>query len=341
MAEFLKVVRLEEIVGGKSSAVAVNTNTSVQEAARILAKKKFRSVPVWDEEEGRYVGFIDEMDLLEHAVLIAHSIFKIEGELTPEKIREKYSHFTAEEINKFTFGTGTVESILKLPGAERRKIHIFESNARLMNAMQIIKSYERVLVRHCSINPYGNTKVKLFVGRLMHRIYRRIDYKICTQTDILRFLVSHLNRNLPEEPYKNTRVMDCGKLKRVISITENERAIDGFLKMLETSRNACAVLDYQGRIIASLSASNLRGLTNEKLRNLLLPVMQFFPAMTGYHAEPPLICKENDNLVETIRKISKASTRRCWVIDDDFRPIGQLSMGNIIEFVFTKPCQHL
>jgi len=131
------------------------------------------------------------MDLLEYAVVIAHS--NINEQLTTRVLWEKYSHFTTEELQRFTFGNGPVSGLLRLPGAERRKIHVFESNARLINAMQIIKDHERVLVRH-TITPYGNTKVRVFVGRLMNRISRKMDYRICTQTDILRFLMNHLNQ---------------------------------------------------------------------------------------------------------------------------------------------------
>jgi len=337
MSEFVNKVRLEDIVHSKPSAVSVTTDTTVQETARILAKKNFRSVPVWDEEEGRYVGFIDEMDLLEYAVVYAHSA--IGKELESTHLKDKYSQFTPEEVQRLSFGNGTVESILNLPGAERRRIHIFQANARLINAMQIIKYYERVLVRHVS-HSFGNSKVRLFVGRLMTRIHRVLDYKICTQTDILRFLFQH-SKDIKEQHLANTKIMDCGPLGCIVSITTEERAIDGFLKMLDSKINACAVVDKDGVMVASLSPSDLRGLTNEKLQTILLPVMEFFPAMTGARASPPLICRPDDMLLETMRKILKASTRRCWVVDEKMRPMGLLSMGNIISFVLSNPCEHL
>jgi len=340
MTEIGNIVRLEDITKNKPSAVCVTTDTTVQETARIVAKKNFRSVPVWDEEEGRYVAFIDEMDLLEYAVVYAHSF---EGkELSAGRLREKYSQFTAEEFQRLSFGNGeTIDSLLRLPGAERRRIHIFQSNAKLINAMKVIQEHERVLVRHIN-RPYANSKVKLFVGRLMTRIHRVMEYKICTQTDILRFIFEHNSREIEEEMLDNMKIADCGILgDSVVWITTSDRAIDGYLKMLDTNSNACAVVDQQGRIVASLSASDLRGMTNEKLKSILLPVIQFFTAMTGYKPMAPLVCSPNDMLIPTIRSILKASTRRCWVVDEAFRPLGLLSMGKIISFVVTNPCKHL
>jgi len=138
----------------------------------------------------------------------------------------------------------------------------------------------------------------------------------------------------------DSRVQDCGRFLPVVSIGVNDRAIDGFLRILESKINACAVVDGQGRIVATLSASNLRGLTQEKLKYILLPVLQFLPTMTGARAETPLTCRANDNLLLTMKRIVRTATRRGWVVDDYYRPIGYLSMGLIINYIVTKPCKH-
>jgi len=338
MSEFANKVRLDQIVVQKPHAVSVTTESSVQEVARLLAKKNFRSVPVWDEEEGRYVGFIDEMDLLEYAVVYAHHTLD-KKEVMPEHLKEKYSYFTVEEMERLCFGEGTVDSILKLPGAERRRIFVFHSNARLSNAMKIIKDSERILVQHV-VKPFEHSKVRVFMGRLITKTQTVTEYKICSQTDILRYLFQHI-RDLREESLHNLCVKDCGDLGPVTSITVEETAIEGFLKMLDAKTNACAIVDLDGRLVASLSASDLRGMTNDRLKAILLPVMDFFSAMTGFKPPPPLICSPEDKLVDTMKKILKASTRRCWMIDANYRPIGLVSMGKIIMCVLANACNHL
>jgi len=338
MGEFVNKVRLEDIIASKPQAVAVNIDTTVRETARLLAKKNFRSVPVWDEEEGRYVGFIDEMDLLEWAVVHAHTAFGT-GELPSSHLQEKYSNFTLEEMERLSFGDETVESILRLPGADRRRIFVFQSNALLYNAMTIIQQHERVLVQHV-VKPFSSSKAKVFLGRLMTRTHRTTHYKICSQTDVLRSLFQHI-REVREDSLENLKISDCGNLPRLTSISTEDRAIDGFLKMLDSKCEACAVLDREGRIVATLSASDLRGMSDDKIKTVLLPVMEFFPAMTGMRPLAPLTCYPDDSLVETMKKILKASTRRCWVVDRNFRPYGLLSMGKIIYCVLSNPCKHL
>jgi CBS domain-containing protein len=326
---------LWDIIGGRQTAVDVATTTSVADAAKLLAGKGFRSVPVWDEEEGRYIAFIDEIDLMEYAIVVAHPLLRGE-EMTTRKLKDKFSQFTAEEVQRLSFGHGTVADILRLPGGDRRRIHVFESQALLYNAMQVIKDFERVLVR------YSDTSISRTMFGLFNfgsSLYKKIVYKICTQTDILRFVVDHLGE-IHSEDIVDSQVRDCGRFLPVVSISVNDRAIDGFLKIIESRINACAVLDQEGRIVATLSASDLRGLTHHKLKYILLPVMQFLPAMTGKRAEMPLTCRVGDNLLQTMKRIVRASTRRCWVVDDYYRPIGYLSMGTVINYIITKPCKH-
>lgn len=148
-------------------------------------------------------------------------------------------------------------------------------------------------------------------------------------------------RELREEQLRNLRVKDCGDLGVLTSITVEETAIVGFLKMLDAKTNACAVVDLDGKLVASLSASDLRGMTNEKLRTILLPVTEFFLAMTGFKPPFPLTCNPEDKLVDTMKKILKASTRRCWMVDANLRPTGLVSMGKIIMCVLTNACEHL
>jgi len=279
------------------------------------------------------------MDLLEYAVVWAHRALENKGAIS-DHLKEKYSHFTQEELERFTFGEGTVETILKLPGAERRKIHVFQSNAILSNAMQIIKNHERVLVQHI-VKPFASDSLmKPFLGRLITRTNRVTEYNICSQTDILRYLFQHM-RNVREDPLSSLRVKDCGPFGNLTSITVKETAIDGFLKMLDTKTDACAVVDLNGRIVATLSATDLRGMTNIKLKTILLPVMEFFPAMTGTRPQPPLVCMLEDRLVDVMRGILKATTRRCWIVDETMRPLAFLPMGKIIYAVLNNPCQHL
>jgi len=231
---------------------------------------------------------------------------------------------------------GEVRSILKLPGAERRRIFVFQSNARLSNAMKILKDHDRVLVQHV-IDPFDSG---VFMGRLMNKTHRITQHKICSQTDVLKYISQH-SRELKEDVLHSLKVKDVRDLEQpLVTITVEDRAIDGFLKMLESKADACAVLDQRGKIVATLSASDLRGMTDDNLKTILLPVMEFLPIMTGSKGSP-LTCFENDQLIAVIKKILKASTRRCWLVDNQLRPIRLVSMGKIILCILDNACEHL
>jgi len=177
------------------------------------------------------------------------------------------------------------------------------------------------------------------MGRLMTKLHKTGSYKICSQTDVLRYIANHARR---EESLRTIRASECADNKRITTITTNERAIDGFLKMLEQKSEACAVVDGNGVLVASLSASDLRGLTDEKLKGIVLPVLDFFRVMNGSKgAPPPLTCMANEPLLDVTRKILKSSNRRCWMVDEYFRPISLVPMGRIIMTVLENPCEHI
>src|SRR5271155_3426657 len=112
-----------------------------------------------------------QMDLLEYAVFIAHHAFDVH-DVKLDHFKEKFSHFTPKQMEELSFGDGTVDTILKLPGAERRRIFVFQSNARLSNAMQIIQQYERILVQHV-VKPFS----RVFAGRLIARASGFVETK--------------------------------------------------------------------------------------------------------------------------------------------------------------------
>jgi len=116
-----------------------------------------------------------------------------------------------------------------------------------------------------------------------------------------------------------------------VSITIRERAIDGFLKMLDGNATACAILhDINGQLMATLSVEDLRGITTQNLAMILQPVMDFFRIMTGERPPPPLSCENNQILSDVISKMLLNKKHECWLVDGSFRPISLLTMTNII-----------
>lgn len=87
------------------------------------------------------------------------------------------------------------------------------------------------------------------------------------------------------ESYCNKRIEELGLVNplggHVISISTKDLAIDGFKKMFYSSINAVVVIDEKGKIVANLSVSDLRNISEETIEYIRLPVLEFLKKMNG------------------------------------------------------------
>jgi len=154
-----------------------------------------------------------------------------------------------------------------------------------------------------------------------------------TQTDVISYLCKNflsLDMNVIHKKIGDLNLVDEKKIQS-ISITVNERAIDGFFKMLEHEVSACPVVDEQGRLVTNLSASDLRGLASENLGTISLPVMQFFPTFTGKSSRfAPIVCTVEDTLDSVMLGTVKFKVHQVWIVDQQMRPIGMVTMSDMI-----------
>jgi len=251
----------------------------------------------------------------------AHSAIE-KKELSSSRLREQFSFLTDEELKELNFSHGVVGDLLSLPGAEKRKIFMFQSHAKLINAMKILNTQQRILVEQLSKSYFS----------LFMKFFSNVEVKVCTQTDILMYACTHITH--PRFSWKlqlNKTVEEINVPSKFVSITTKDRAIDGFLKIVDAKTSACAVLDQKdGKIVATLTCSDLRGISSDSLKTILLPVMEFFMKMTGQQPPHPLICCPAEIVLDVTKQILVKNLHECWVVDENMRPKGLLTMEKLV-----------
>jgi len=313
--EYARNVRLADLVANKGPVIHVYPNTTIEETSRVLQRNKITAAPVWDEEEKKYIAIIDVFDLMTYAVMVGHVEAK---DLLNHHQCAQLGNFPTPELQRLTFKTGTVRDILNFPGSERRKTYVFHSNAKLENAMKILGQHDyRVLVVHYR-KPFFS----------VHRLVA--EYKILTQSDILKWFAGHVAKL---QSTALGKPVDRKYANPVLSITPRHRAIDGFLRMLDAGSSACAVLDDSGRLVGHLSASDLRGVTSENLNTISLPVLQFLAKVSPGRPNQLITCSTSDSYLDAMMRILKARVHQCWMLGTDNTPVGCLTMSKIILIV--------
>jgi len=99
---------------------------------------------------------------------------------------------------------------------------------------------------------------------------------------------------------------------------------------------AAPVLDDEGVVMATISASDLRGLRCESFNTLLLPVLDFLRiqhAARGTELLPPVTCTIHHTLGQLIAQLLDNRVHRSWVVQSDRaspHPIGVVTMTDLI-----------
>ena len=152
---------------------------------------------------------------------------------------------------------------------------------------------------------------------------------VLTQSRLMAFLSEHLEIF---EPAPNTQLSDLkfghamgqGKLH---TIQVGQPALYAFEKIQAMNVSAVAVVDAEGRLINSVSASNVRLLTRENVHLLLSPVETFLEALEIKQSDA---CHTKTTFANAIVTMRKFHLHRIWIVDDDQKLLSVLTVSDVL-----------
>jgi len=100
--------------------------------------------------------------------------------------------------------------------------------------------------------------------------------------------------------------------------------------------NALAVVDEHGKLVGTLSGSDLRGMSHDKIATVLLPVMEFLKAQHQEGLKSPVTCSKSDTVVSVVKKMLDHKVHRVWLQNEAGEPTGVISLSDLALFVFTQ-----
>jgi len=140
----------------------------------------------------------------------------------------------------------------------------------------------------------------------------------------------------------HTRVEELGLVnplfasKDLITVSKQDTALAGFTLVFENQKtHAVAVTDSEGKLIANLSASDLRGITSEALPQLLLPIEDFLRRRSGTDERAdklphPVTCSSRSTLAEVLNIVITAKVHRVWIVDSAQRPLHAITLEEVL-----------
>eukprot|EP01103_Thecamoeba_quadrilineata_P020158 TRINITY_DN8512_c0_g1_i1.p1 TRINITY_DN8512_c0_g1~~TRINITY_DN8512_c0_g1_i1.p1 ORF type:complete len:463 (-),score=102.68 TRINITY_DN8512_c0_g1_i1:66-1454(-) len=309
LKEFFQNIPLEAMMIEnwiRKRLVLVGDNQPLDKALQHLNRHKITSLPIINEQNGNIIGVVNVLDIVNYLC----SVLDSEG-----------------------FGSARWDFVLKSTGQLMQESNsrsmVISNQASMFDAIQLLsqEGCHRLMVVDNDCQPHQQQGEEKDLLGLM------------TQSDIIRFL--------SENPYwlrmcANSRkslgqlnMFGNEKSKQVLTIEQNQLTRDAFKKMADNNSGGIAIVDDQGRLVAHLSASNVRGLSRTNFQLLNRPVFEFLQRdrRRGWWSMP--IClNENDSLDKAILQFTTTRVHQMYICDEQGKPQHVVDLTDIIKLLW-------
>jgi CBS domain-containing protein len=286
---------LIDIISPAQNLVVLDHTDSVNDALLRLAQFGIQSAPVYNRLTDQFLGSVDVMDMV--AFVVGASSQSGEADMS-EAMKRQFQRPVFDIMN-----ASDTDPFLPVPTHSRlgEVLHLFYSQG--IHRLPLVDSQNNL------------------VG-------------IVSQWDIVNFLNEHKGRHeLVRQMSKSLFELDLAPGK-VVSVSHRATLKDCFTAIMGYKISGVAVVDEGGRLVGTISASDLKGVTQENFITLGLPVADFLKVR---HKEGALSCVREATLGQVVEVVARTGLHRVFVIDAAQKPISVVTLTDILRLV----SQHL
>jgi len=294
---------LSAIVPKNQQLVTIPAESSVLDALKTLSSKNIYSAPVKDQK-GAYSGFLDMAD-------IVVSLVTLMEERSSHSFDQNSSFFDAVAKDKLE----TAKNIADL--SKMNPMVPLREKDSLGEALKIFEST-------------GTHRVPVLSGDSVADING-----VLTQIDVISYLASNLS-SLGDAGKKTLQEHNV-KLNKVISVEIGARAFEAFQLMSKNRITGVAVLNHDGTLFSNLSMKDIKEVKPEELlvwmNKSALELIQMIRCKQIDVAVPVFSCHLHNTLEQVIAKLNVLRVHRLFITDDQNKPIGVLTLGDIFRLI--------
>eukprot|EP00002_Diphylleia_rotans_P025954 TRINITY_DN5150_c0_g1_i1.p1 TRINITY_DN5150_c0_g1~~TRINITY_DN5150_c0_g1_i1.p1 ORF type:complete len:327 (+),score=68.45 TRINITY_DN5150_c0_g1_i1:106-1086(+) len=304
----LSQILLSDLSPEHEDVITVPSHYSIEQTLRILNEHHILSAPVM--VDGSVIGMIDMLDVVAFFVQeYRRGLISVVETLNEEQLQENLKTIDVQALtNGGQSLKASVDKIFDM--SERNPVCPVDHKGTLYQLMEVFaKGVHRV--------PLVDSN-----GRLCG---------VLSQSRVIRFLYENPKTLAPT--FSRMTMQDLWvDTKNVITINHKRQAIYALFVMMEYKVSAVAVVDDEGRFVANLSGSDLKGLTEECFGWLICSVIDFLKQMNGT-IRLPITCTATTTIAAAIAQLATSNIHRLWMVDGSGRPIGVLSMTDIFHHI--------
>jgi len=305
------------------NVIVIDADCTITEGCEILVKNGISSAPVYDKESGSYVGMFDFRDIVDFVLLIFHK-----KEVTGEFLRaDPAEEMTIKDVVSAAMIGKPVTIKVAADLSRKNPFYSVMPESPLLTAVEVFAENEGI---H-RVNVMDSTS-----GRVVG---------VLSQTDIVRFLASKPDIIAPFAS-KTLKELKIGN-SNILHVYSDATVIEALKKMSEYGVTSVAILDVFGDIIGNISMTDVKYIfKHSRFMRLWSSCSQFLSMKLsqeglenqGKDKFPVFDVTQDCSLMYTIRKALATRVHRVWVVDENRKPIGLITLANIIQAVY-KPCK--
>jgi len=274
-----------------------------------MIDKNILSVPVLLRDERRYFGFLDMADIVRY---IVHHFG------TGAHRDQDFWELVKEEEK---FRDKTVNDLMTYPVKWRNPFH------------PVVRGYSAMSV----VEPLAR-EPDLHRVPIIDRETRQM-YNLVTASQVVRW--AHRNiHTLGTVKDKPIHQFSSMVIKPVVTVTESQRAIDAFQKMIDENIYGVAVVNDDGRLTGALSLRDIKLIQhdarffwrlNQTVHNFLVKLRHEY---TEKHKRPHRVvfALPDHSMREVISELAEERIQRVFIVNDrtEKKPIGVVSIKDVL-----------
>ncbi|CEP02793.1 unnamed protein product (mitochondrion) [Plasmodiophora brassicae] len=368
---------IQDIIARESSLATVTADATIEELLAVLTERAFLSLPITDQ--GCVLGVVDCLDLMS---FYSHIFAKVKVLLTPPISQKYLAHVDADDSDRlgdrqtvqlfrgrplspvldsdcmlrpvrdlvnFSGRNPTVfvkESMVLsdfvktlTTGSNHRALILDEFEDSEINASPSMEHIKDIISQH---------DIAVFLHKLMHWAIDPNSAESEPYRDIFAPLAESDTLRNDLVRVANSRVRDLGLgtshfEKSIISVEDGVPVLDALKFVIAANVSVLAVVDKAGKLLNSLSGSDLRHLTSATANSLTRPISEFLAAAAD--VKPPLATiTRKCTLLHALNSFASPHRIRpihhLWLTDKEGRAVGLMSLTDLMRISTTYHLPH-
>jgi CBS domain-containing protein len=301
--------------------VFVLGNTPAEDVVKTLKEKEVSCVPVLDpvkkiDNHPRVQGLVDIADIATYVFGLRRSS------------AHKGEKMTYADLHEKKLKGATAKDLINHSGINQAAILGVQTRMMDVFAALIIPRVHRV--------PVMSTSDEREISRSGVHTKKHAVGKFVTQSQVLRFIATHLNEFGPilEKTVVAARV---GVFKPKF-IKSSSTVYEGFKTLIREKVSGAPVIDDNYKVIGSLSTTDLRLVvfSNPNL-NINKPLSEFFEDIQEdqTYSKPRRVvtCSYADTVHSVITKLHSNQVHRLFIVDERGLLIGVVSLSDVLKYI--------